>query len=260
MNCYLINLDRSRDRLEFMASQFEKHGLTFERVEAVDGRALSEEKLASYTQLSKNWPIALGPTEIGCFLSHRKCIEMAAKSEAAFSAIFEDDVTLSNGAARLLSSDHWLPGEADLVKIDAYGHEVLISLPVTKEGPYAVTRLLSRHLQTGGYIISRIAAQRLIKMMDKAPAPVDHFLFDPEDGPFNEFNIYQITPAICWQSGLQSTIGGNRPRKSRPTFFPLLWREATRFVRRTKHNSKGTWVNLTRAGQWGPIPRDKDIA
>lgn len=35
MKCYLINLDKSRDRLEFMASQFERLGAQFERVEAV---------------------------------------------------------------------------------------------------------------------------------------------------------------------------------------------------------------------------------
>ncbi|MDT6941107.1 glycosyltransferase family 25 protein [Brucella pseudogrignonensis] len=259
MNCYLINLDRSRDRLEFMAAQFEKHGLRFERVEAVDGRALSEAELASCIKLSKNWPIPLGPTEIGCFLSHRRCIAKAAESEDEFTAIFEDDVTFSNGAARLLSSYKWIPTEAEIVKIDAYGYEVLISRPVSTEGPYAVTRLLSRHLQTGGYIISRIAAQRLIKLMDKVPAPVDHFLFDPDDGPFNQLNIYQITPAICWQSGLQSTIGGNRPRKSRPSFAKLIWRESIRLVSRTKRNSIGAWMNLTKTGQWGPIPRDKDI-
>jgi len=259
MKCYLINLDRSRDRLDFMALQFEKQGLLFERVEAVDGRKLSEDELASFVKLSNDWPVALGPTEVGCFLSHRKCIQIAATSDEPFTAIFEDDVTLSNGAARLLASDKWIPIDADLIKIDSYGHEVLISNPVSMEGPYAVTRLLSRHLQTGGYILSKNAAKRLVKLMDKVPAPVDHFLFDPADGPFNSFNIYQISPAISWQSGLQSTIGGGRPRKSRPSILRLVWRESRRLVKRTKRNAVGSWTNLTRTGQWGPIPRDKDI-
>lgn len=259
MKCYLINLDRSRDRLDFMALQFKKQGLLFERVEAVDGRRLSEDKLASLIKLSKDWPVALGPTEVGCFLSHRKCIQIAATSNEPFTAIFEDDVTLSNGAARLLKSDKWIPLDADLIKMDSYGHEVLISNPVSMEGPYAITRLLSRHLQTGGYIISQRAAKRLVVLMDKVPAPVDHFLFDPADGPFNSFNIYQISPAISWQSGLQSTIGGSRPRKSRPPLPSLLWREIKRFVNRTKRNAIGSWTNLTKIGRWGPVPRDSDI-
>jgi len=260
MQCYLINLERSRDRLDFMFAQFDKHKLTFERIEAVEGRALSDIELSSLVALNKNWPIQLGPSEIGCFLSHRKCIAKAAESESLFTAIFEDDVILSNGAARLLSSDKWLPKGADLIKIDAYGHEVLISLPVAIEGPYAVTRLLSRHLLTGGYIISRDAAQRLVKLMDKVTAPIDHFLFDPEDGHFSTLNIYQVNPAICWQAGLQSTIGYDRPRQSRPHLVRLVWRESKRLVNRTKRNAIGAWTNLTRTGHWGPIPRDKDTA
>lgn len=260
MKSYVINLNRSSDRLSFMSAQFAAYELPFERVEAVDGRLFSNDELATYSQMSQNWPDPLGAAEIGCFLSHRKCLEKAANSDEAFTAIFEDDVTLSKGAALLLSSDKWIPSDADIVKIEASGHEVLISRPVVIEDQYAVTRLRSRHLLTGGYVVSRSGAQRLLKLMNKVPAPIDHFLFDPEDGPFNEFDMYQVTPAICWQSGLESTIGNNRPRKRRPAFFPLLWREAKRFVRRTMRNTKGTWVNLTRTGKWGPIPRDNNVS
>lgn len=259
MKCYLINLALSLDRLEYMASQFNRLGLQFVRVEAVNGRALSAQYLASMNKFSKHWPVQLSPAEIGCFLSHRKCLEQVAANEDAFGAIFEDDIRISIGASNLLSSDHWIPHGADIVKIDSYGHEVLISRPVRTENAYSITHLRSRHLQTGGYIVSKEAARKLLLQMNRVPAPVDHFLFDPDDGPFNELAIYQVTPAICRQSGLVSTIGSDRPRKKRPPFIGLMSREATRLVTRTRRNLMGLWVNATGTGRWGPIPYDSDI-
>lgn len=225
MKCYLINLERSQDRLAYMASQFNRMGLEFERVEAVNGRVMPEQELASFNTFSKNWPDPLSPAEIGCFLSHRKCLEIIATGIDAYAVIFEDDIKLSSGAAQLLPSDKWIPKDADIIKIDAYGHEVLISRSVASEGPYAVARLRSRHLLTGGYVVSRDAARKLLPLMQKAPAPIDHFLFDPNDGPFDELNIYQITPAICRQAGLESTIGKNRREQKRPALFRLVIRE-----------------------------------
>lgn len=260
MKCYLINLDKSRDRLEFMASQFERLGAQFKRVEAVNGRAMSPLELASFIQISKEWPAPLSPAEIGCFLSHRKCLEKIAAGEDAYAAVFEDDIRLSQGSSRFWASDHWIPKQADIVKIDAYGHEVLISNPVKNEGPYSISRLRSRHLQTGGYVVSREAARKLLPLMEKASAPVDHFLFDPNDGPFNDFEIYQISPAICRQSGMESTIGQNRRPKQRTSLLGLVWREAKRLVMRTRRNLKGFIANVTKTGRWGPIPFDRDIA
>jgi len=259
VKCYLINLERSQDRLAYMASQFNRMGLEFERVEAVNGRVMPEQELASFNTFSKNWPDPLSPAEIGCFLSHRKCLEIIATGIDAYAVIFEDDIKLSSGAAQLLPSDKWIPKDADIIKIDAYGHEVLISRSVASEGPYAVARLRSRHLLTGGYVVSRDAARKLLPLMQKAPAPIDHFLFDPNDGPFDELNIYQITPAICRQAGLESTIGKNRREQKRPALFRLVIRELKRFGTRTMRNSLGLWVNFTKTGRWGPIPYDHDI-
>jgi Glycosyltransferase family 25 (LPS biosynthesis protein) len=40
---YVINLDRDIARLQFLPTLFSRHGLSFERVEAVDGRRLSQQ-------------------------------------------------------------------------------------------------------------------------------------------------------------------------------------------------------------------------
>ena len=39
MKCYLINLDRSPDRLAFFTQQAASSGIVFERMSAIDGAA-----------------------------------------------------------------------------------------------------------------------------------------------------------------------------------------------------------------------------
>lgn len=260
MKSYLINLDRSQDRLNFMASEFAKFEIPFERVPAVDGRLLSDDERNSLASLSVRWPAPLSPVEIGCFLSHRRCVERIAEGEDEFAAIFEDDVILSQGAVRLLSTSDWIPDDADIVKIESHGVHVLLSRTVRQEGAYSIARLLSRHLLSAGYIISRKAAQRLLPMMDKAPAPLDHFLFDPEDGPFSDMAVYQCSPAICRQAGLESTLGVRVKSKNRPTVHKLIWRELQRSIQRSKRNIVGAWTNITAKGKWAPVPVDTDIS
>lgn len=44
MKAYCINLDRRPDRLEHMERQFERLGMAFERIAAVDGQAAAGAK------------------------------------------------------------------------------------------------------------------------------------------------------------------------------------------------------------------------
>lgn len=102
MKCYLINLDRSVDRLSKMQSQFDSINISFTRVSGVDGKLLTAEQLAQITDAVQRWEIPLPASEIGCFLSHRKCIELIANGDDEYAAIFEDDVTLSAASAQFL--------------------------------------------------------------------------------------------------------------------------------------------------------------
>lgn len=79
---YYINLDRSPDRKERMEKMFTQYKLSFERIQAVDGKELS------------SWDDRLNPYEHGCTLSHLKAIEKFYKSGEEYGIICEDDMTL----------------------------------------------------------------------------------------------------------------------------------------------------------------------
>ena len=70
----VVNLDRSPDRWKAIKTQLDQLQIPVERLEAVDGKLLSEEdveKLTSSVHFSMGRDLERG--EIGCFLSHRKC-------------------------------------------------------------------------------------------------------------------------------------------------------------------------------------------
>lgn len=256
MKSYLINLDRSCGRLAFMMEQFRKLGCDFTRVGAVDARMFTPEQVQDALASNQKWPHPLTPAEIGCFLSHKKCLEFIAQGEEDHAAVFEDDVVFGRDAGKLFASSSWIPVDADIIKIETHERAVFLGahLPCA-ETHFTVARLRSRHLLSAGYIISKPAAQRMLAFMEKPSAPLDHFLFDSEFGPFSNFAVYQTYPALCRQVGLESTIGGNRKRaKIRPTFMRLLVRETVRIYRRSRLAIIGACVNRGARKRWTPIP------
>lgn len=94
---YLINLDGSNARLESATKQLEQLNWPFERIAAYDGRGknLSEFKDYDDRQTRKNLGRSLLSSEIGCYLSHYKCVEKFLQTNADFLIVLEDDMILS---------------------------------------------------------------------------------------------------------------------------------------------------------------------
>ncbi|NKW10063.1 glycosyltransferase family 25 protein [Ochrobactrum tritici] len=76
--------------------------------------------------LKSKWPHPLTPAEIGCFLSHKKCLEFIAQGEEDHAAVFEDDVVFGRDAGKLFTSSNWIPVDADIIKIETHERAVLL--------------------------------------------------------------------------------------------------------------------------------------
>jgi hypothetical protein len=102
---YLINLDRAPDRLARMAARLQAAGVAFERVAAVDGRALQfpipEFSALSYKFLHGRRTV---PSEIGCYLSHIACARRLLQGQASHALILEDDADLPEDMIALLDA------------------------------------------------------------------------------------------------------------------------------------------------------------
>lgn len=261
MKCYLINLDRSPERLKQMEAEFGRLGLLFTRVPAVDGKLLTQEELDAVTPPVRQWEIPIPPSEIGCFLSHKKCLEIVANGQDHYAAIFEDDIELSSDAAKLLSNLDWIPADADLVKLETFRTVVLLQgLEKIKGTDFKVARLLTKHLCAGGYIISKDAAKRMLLDMDVISIPVDNLMFDPACDFFSKFTVFQITPAMCRQNAMPSLIEADRKALrceyiKRPSLPGLILREIKRSYGRSSHilSPAKLWTRLTSDKLWTRI-------
>ena len=96
---FLINLDRSTERLEKAAQQLNRLNVPFERVSAVDGSKLTGAEIdAAFDteQAERRTAYNLTIGEIGCHLSHVECWRRIITDKLDFAIILEDDLVLDD--------------------------------------------------------------------------------------------------------------------------------------------------------------------
>lgn len=237
MNRYVINLDRSTERLNHIKSVFHNAGLDFIRIAAVDGRALPQEEFERLTHI-RNWPKKLTKTEVGCFLSHLECLRLISEGNDPYGAVFEDDIKLSSYAGLFLNNWQWIPEGCDIVKLDTAQTVCVLgkfntSLP---EG-YKLAPLITKHFCAGGYVISKSCAKRLYDENQLVTAPIDEIYFNPACGIMQSLKVEQLFPAIVVQVGLASTIRSDEKlhqnsKRFKKFTFQKMRREFSRFKNR----------------------------
>ncbi|MHC5306353.1 glycosyltransferase family 25 protein [Bartonella sp. LJL80] len=255
MKHYVINLDRSKDRLEHVEAAFQQAGLDFLRVSAVDGRALPDEDFERLTRI-RNWSKPLTRTEVGCFLSHLACLKLIAEGDDPYGAIFEDDINLSPNAALFLKDWKWIPKGCDIVKIDtAETVCVLGRFDTTLQQNYRLAPLISKHYCAGGYIVSKACARYLYESNQQVTAPIDEIYFNPECGVLQTMKVEQMVPAIVVQAGLVSTIRAPMQKKkhksSNRSLAQKLGREVIRLEKRYLYPLR---MKIFRGYFWGVVP------
>ncbi|WP_318012510.1 glycosyltransferase family 25 protein [Mesorhizobium sp. BR1-1-13] len=198
---YVINLDRSPARWDRICQRFTSIRLEFQGIPAVDGSLLHyDDVMAIYQPIPNAATLTSG--EVGCFLSHRNCWSEIALGQEPFGCVFEDDVIISSHLPQFIGDDTtWIPADADIVKIETVLGRVWLDRVVSMlPGNFRLTLLRSLHFGTAGYIISKSAAKRLLKLTERFSDPVDHVMFNPAFGVARGLKTYQILPALCVQS------------------------------------------------------------
>ncbi|MBC7282752.1 glycosyltransferase family 25 protein [Hoeflea sp.] len=237
---FYINMEDAIERRDWFEAQAARLGLTVQRVDAVAGRQLPEETLARL-KASIRSGTPLGPSEIGCFLSHRKAWEQVLATGAPWAFVAEDDLHLAGGAADYFRSTGWIPPDAQLVKAETTFRRCHMAR-AGRRAPDGRTlrQLLSLHGGAGGYFLSRKAAQDALDLTRAMCEPADHVLFNPDFGFFNTHATYQIDPAIAVQDllrrdnkagFLQSGLAIERRAQSRPRTGKLVREIARPFQR-----------------------------
>ncbi len=202
MQVYLINLDRSPERLHFFEEQTQEVGIEFERISAVDGRLLSDEELAAAVMPTYEFqPLNAG--EIGVFLSHKRAWERLVASREPYAVVFEDDVVLSPSLRADFEAIDTVQPAFDIIKLESTLRSVVCgrqATPLTSAS--GLQPLLTWHGGAAGYVISSDCAKRLLQQRRQLADPVDQVLFNPMSSISSQLEIHQLIPAACVQKDI----------------------------------------------------------
>ena len=178
MKVYLVNMDRSTDRLEIMQRRLSSLGLEYERVSAVDGSKLSTEDKKFVVSPNWRYPYSLTPGEVGCFLSHKKCWQNLIDSGEPWALVLEDDSVFHPNAKDYFQSTEWIPDGVQLIQFsytkDSTFSDKTVILP---NGSHLVRVKHSSPCGTYAYLISREAAKRALELSNQVEGPIDNFMF-----------------------------------------------------------------------------------
>lgn len=147
---------------------------------------------------------ASGRRPTSAAFSHQAAWRIAADSDDAYTAIFEDDMHLSDALPALLGSTDWLPGGRSIVRLepsynrikldakvaDVAGRQLRLVRPSTYQHCWPVC--------AGALIISRDAARLLLAAKARWHTMADIFLFGWNESPVaHQLSTYQLSPAAC---------------------------------------------------------------
>lgn len=219
---FLINLERSKDRLAAVTASAEEHGLHLTRIPAADGRALDAEQLRTLDEAKFHEVCGKGvlPGEIGCYVSHLHALKQIAEGNAEMGVVLEDDVRFTPDFApmldRLARVDGW-----DVVKLINHRTGGFVRhLRLTDS--YSLGRCLHGPMgSAAAYVVRRDAARRLLVAMAKMSSPFDVEL---ERGWAHKVNLFTLDNPVVSIKYTGSEIAGIGAYKRMKFPFYRRWR------------------------------------
>lgn len=216
LQCYVINLDRSKNRMNEFKKGFRKTNLEIERISAVDGNLINIKSFADDYICRKEMGRSIQPGEVGCFLSHKKALERFLSTDSKYAIIFEDDAIPSDGfKATILSViEKFLQNNKKTVAINLGALDFKYSSQVM---PIKNNILRCAHrfpMLATGVLWTRPGANRFLENAPTVTMPYDNFLRFLFSGTNNCFSIQ---PPIIFSSGIESDIEKRNATQRRST-------------------------------------------
>ncbi|KID55798.1 hypothetical protein JF50_15685 [Pseudoalteromonas luteoviolacea] len=121
---FLINLDKSTDRLDAVTQRLAPFDIKFERISAVLGSKVDQttrDRFYSVEKNSSDYHKPLSPGEIGCYMSHLKVLQHIVDNEIPWAIILEDDFEVVGNLNEAISALSEIDFEWDMIKLAEYG-------------------------------------------------------------------------------------------------------------------------------------------
>lgn len=205
MKFFIINLEKDIEKKEKISSLCESLGLNYEIIKAVYGKELSkediEQNVADEKEQKKYRKRPLWVGEIGCALSHKKCLEKMLNDGLDDVVIFEDDAIFDERLVGFLKHKDKFPKDLELLLLghhrQTYGDDGFrIKSPYSLRFDlqienYHIKRLVGRGNGAYGYYITKNGAKRLLSHMQKIFLPFDLYTSNEK-----YINFYALFPTL----------------------------------------------------------------
>lgn len=175
---YIINMDRSIQRYDYVKDSVQALGFNVHRISAVDESKMNQHQKDKYIDL-KTYINYMGRLPqsgaIGCYLSHIKTWEAFLASSYEFAVVFEDDVSFDPVTLRsiidelIIKNRFWDISSFDILH---RGNPLVIN-QLTNNHQLAL--YLYRVSHSGAYIINRAAGMKLLEKSLPIKMPIDWY-------------------------------------------------------------------------------------
>ena len=212
MKCFVINLKRAVERKQYISNQLNQISQKFEIIEGMDWKDINT---SLFSKTSRNIKIknsfrSLTPGQMGCNLSHRKILNWVAEGSEKMVAVIEDDVRLSKDFCEILDVLENTPQRFDIVFLGSRfkGKQLANLIPLNKQFYFALSK--SREKGAWGYVITKEAAQKFLRIVPDITGPIDDALHAYY---LHDLKTYTLNPQIVFHEEEGIKFSYNKEKK-----------------------------------------------
>ena len=195
-NIYCINLDRSKNRWNYINNEARKQGLEIKRFEAIDGKNILLKNIKKvctkkYFNRIKNDKSIYG--NIGCYFSHLNLLRKLERENVENALIIEDDIKfVKNFKEKLINNLKYIPDNWDIIYLGITrpcGKRYFKNIFIPKEKKCK--------LDNGGafaYIVNRRSIKKLLNYINEKK--IDNMIDHTYREYFKHMNVYIMYPFL----------------------------------------------------------------
>ncbi|WP_130835226.1 glycosyltransferase family 25 protein [[Erwinia] mediterraneensis] len=204
MKIFIISLAHSFERRSAMQAQCEMLGLSYEIIDAVNGKDFSKEEVKKHTRLNN---YAFLPGEIGCSLSHIYIYKKMLTDNIEEALVLEDDVLLPDNLPNILEKVSIAQEEPKVLLLSRVNK--YLKRPVRKVSPNIKIHKAHHATTSHSYIINLGAAKNLSQALYPVWITADKWnLF--EDLSLIKVEAVIPAPVNLGQAASKSTINAQK--------------------------------------------------
>lgn len=251
----VISLDHDSKNCRRVCESLVDMGIEHSVFSAVDGRKgftplLDGEFVDHHLAMLKRRS-ALTSTEVACYLSHYRLIKQAYKAGVDKLLVLEDDICFENNFKEVFDSVIMLPVYYEMVRLMGLKPKPRKILSDIAPG-VKITRPVYGLLGTQGYVLNRVAMEKIIDSGGNISEPIDKFYDRYWD---IDMRCFCVEPHVIWEIDQATSVVKSR-EKSMP--ISKIQKFSSKLYR-IMNSIKGRLYRLYRCSQFFPSKIQTEI-